>query len=144
MRQERAISPRRSSNMSFRLPARSRRTRLPYPTRVSGRHRRALLAAERFPELGHVLQYAVGAPTAWRVDVFLRPATEILIGRVLAPDLRVGNEEPLLRGEAVDCRWRTFAGEQLHERVVGNPHPAVVRDVLSQREISVQLHARQR
>src|SRR5678815_2197060 len=97
MRRAHALSPRRSSNISFRLPARSRRTPLPYPTRVSGCHRRPVLAAERFPELRHVLQHAVGAPAAWRVDVFLRPATEILIGRVLAPDLRVGNEESLLR-----------------------------------------------
>src|SRR4029079_5488285 len=121
MPRARVISPRRSSNMFFRLPARSGRTRLPYPTRVNGRHWRALLAAERVPELRHVLQHAVGAPTAWRVDIFLRPSTEILIGRVLAPDLREGNEEPLFRREAID-RWRrSFAGEQLHQCIVGNP-----------------------
>src|SRR5215813_4704700 len=110
MRRERAISPRRCSNTSFRLPERSRRTRLPYSTRVSRRHRCALLAAECVSGLRHVPQHAVGAPTAWRMDVFLRPAAEILIGRVLAPDLRVGNEESLLRGEAIDGWRRTVAG----------------------------------
>src|SRR6185369_1708012 len=103
MRRGHAISPRRSSNMSFRLPVRSARTRrLPHPTSCSGRHRHALFASKRFSELRHVLQHAVGAPAARGMDVFLRAATEILIGCVLTPDLRVGNEEPLLRGEAID------------------------------------------
>src|SRR5215510_9006261 len=101
MRRGRAISRRRSSNMSFPLPARLGRIQLPHPASCSGRHRHALFASKRFSELRHVLQHAVGAPAAWRMDVFLRPTTEILIGCVLAPDLRIGNEEPLLGGEAI-------------------------------------------
>jgi hypothetical protein len=54
-------------------------------------------------------------------------------------DLRVGNEEPLLRGEAIDRMPATLSGEHFHQCVVGESHATVVRDVFSEREISVQL-----
>src|ERR1041385_5378198 len=91
----RATSRRRSGNTSNRWPKRSRKN-LPNPTRVDGRHRRAVPAAESLPELRQVLQDAVGAPAAGGMHVLLRPAAEILVCRVLAPHLGVGNEEPLV------------------------------------------------
>jgi hypothetical protein len=48
----------------------------------------------------------------------------------LTPDLRPGEEEPLLRREAVDLRARPVA-ERLQQREGGDGEPAEVGDVLA-------------
>jgi hypothetical protein len=57
--------------------------------------------------------------------------------RVLAPDLRPGQEEPLRRGEAVDPR----AGGGRLQRVPRQAQPAVVGQVLAEREPAVERRA---
>ena len=60
------------------------------------------LAAERFGELGDVRQRAEHPEAAGRVGIGGDREAQRLRADVLAPDLGVGQEEALLRGEAVD------------------------------------------
>src|SRR5215212_5733764 len=80
-----------------------------------GRHARlASFTAKRLAELPRILQHPVCAPFAAGVEVFLRPAADVLIGRRLAPDLRPSQKETLFGRKAVDRGLRAFAPQHFH------------------------------
>src|SRR5215472_8436657 len=60
-------------------------------------------------------------------------------GHVLAPDLSIRQEEPLLWREAIDRLYRSGAND-LGQRHVCQFQAAVVGGVLAQRELAIELH----
>src|SRR3989442_13037070 len=87
---------------------------LPHAARAPPTHGSACLATESVAELGHVGDHAVDPIAAGRVDVGPRAPPRVLLGLGLAPDLPPAEEEPLLRGEALDST-RALLPEHVHE-----------------------------
>src|SRR5689334_202068 len=68
------------------------------------------------------------------------PGASRLLGRVLAPDLRVTQKELLLRGEVVRL-FEDMSGKAVHECHVRQADSAVIGRVFSQRQLAIELHA---
>src|SRR5271166_3733726 len=105
---------------------------LPDSARGFANHRLARLAAKSFLEGGRVLHYAVHAPASWRMRIGDRQHPRLLVGNVLAPDLAVSNEEPLLWRVAVDGLHRRIA-DDVHQCHVSQLEAAIVGGILAQR-----------
>src|SRR6266568_7603832 len=83
-------------------------------------HRIPRLTSPRLRELSQVRKRSHTAPAGRRVRVYDDLIAQVLVGRLGAPDLGPREEEPLLRGEAVDGGRPRFAGERVLERRVGH------------------------
>src|SRR3984885_9149581 len=118
---------------------------LPDPADVLRIHRRALLAVEGFAELVEVLHPPIHAELAGRVRVHLHHHARVLRAAALAPDLSVLDKELLRRCEAVffgPVDVFALRGEGVLERQERDANAAVVRGVLTQRQLAVHVGTR--
>src|SRR4051812_1432526 len=111
----------------------------PYAARRCLDHLRRRRATERFLELGHVRDDAVGAEAAWRMRIRASQQARDLVGPVLAPHLSPTDEESLLGREAIRLP-QVVDLEALHQRHPSEAQAAIVGRVLAERQPSIQLH----
>src|SRR5580698_5309545 len=111
-------------------------TPLPNSARVLGNHGLSRLASECLLEGSRVLHRAIHAPASRRMRIGQHPLPRFLIGHVLAPDLPIRQEEPLLSRISID-RFHRRISNNGHQRHIRELEAAVIGGIFAQRQFAV-------
>src|SRR5215469_46572 len=123
---------------SLKSGASTKKFQLPHPASAGADHRLAWFASENLLECRRILHRSVHAPLSGGVRISQHALARLLVGNVLAPNLPVREEEPLLRCISVNrLYWRMR--QNFSKRHVSQLQSAVVGGVFAQRQLAVQL-----